>query len=82
MRWYTGIEIHPAAVIGRRLFIDHGTGVVIGETAEIGDDCTLYHGVTLGGTAWQKGKRRPTTRTPTCCCRRCRSQGVGSYLGG
>lgn len=60
VRWYTGIEIHPAAVIGRRLFIDHGTGVVIGETAEIGDDCTLYHGVTLGGTAWQKGKRHPT----------------------
>ncbi|QGU31933.1 serine O-acetyltransferase [Thermochromatium tepidum] len=59
-RLFTGIEIHPAAVIGRRLFIDHGMGVVIGETAVIGDDCTLYHGVTLGGTSWQKGKRHPT----------------------
>ncbi len=59
-RWFTGIEIHPAANIGRRFFIDHGMGVVIGETAEIGDDCTLYHGVTLGGTSWQKGKRHPT----------------------
>ncbi len=58
-RWFTGIEIHPGAVIGRRFFIDHGMGVVIGETAEIGDDCTLYHGVTLGGTTWQKGKRHP-----------------------
>jgi len=60
VRWYTGIEIHPGAVIGRRFFIDHGTGIVIGETAEIGDDVTLYHGVTLGGTAWKKGKRHPT----------------------
>jgi serine O-acetyltransferase len=59
-RWITGIEIHPGATIGHRLFIDHGMGVVIGETAEIGDDCTLYHGVTLGGTSWQKGKRHPT----------------------
>ena len=59
-RWFTGIEIHPGAVIGRRFFIDHGMGVVIGETAEIGDDCTLYHGVTLGGTSWNKGKRHPT----------------------
>ncbi len=59
-RWLTGIEIHPAAKIGRRFFIDHGMGVVIGETAEIGDDCTLYHGVTLGGTTWKKGKRHPT----------------------
>ncbi|WP_407276822.1 serine O-acetyltransferase [Halothiobacillus sp. DCM-1] len=59
-RWLTGIEIHPAARIGRRLFIDHGMGVVIGETAEIGDDCTLYHGVTLGGTQWSAGKRHPT----------------------
>lgn len=59
-RWLTGIEIHPAAKIGERFFIDHGMGVVIGETAEIGDDCTLYHGVTLGGTSWQKGKRHPT----------------------
>jgi len=59
-RWATGIEIHPGAKIGRRVFIDHGMGVVIGETAEIGDDCTLYHGVTLGGTTWKKGKRHPT----------------------
>jgi serine O-acetyltransferase len=59
-RLFTGIEIHPGAVIGRRFFIDHGMGVVIGETAVIGDDCTLYHGVTLGGTSWQKGKRHPT----------------------
>ena len=59
-RWLTGIEIHPGARIGRRFFIDHGMGVVIGETAVIGDDCTLYHGVTLGGTSWQKGKRHPT----------------------
>jgi len=59
-RWFTGIEIHPGAQIGRRFFIDHGMGVVIGETAEIGDDCTLYHGVTLGGTTWLKGKRHPT----------------------
>jgi serine O-acetyltransferase len=59
-RWVTGIEIHPGANIGRRLFIDHGMGVVIGETAEIGDDCTLYHGVTLGGVSWNKGKRHPT----------------------
>ncbi len=61
-RWLTGIEIHPGAKIGRRFFVDHGMGVVIGETAEIGDDCTLYHGVTLGGTTWQKGKRHPTLR--------------------
>lgn len=59
-RFLTGIEIHPGAQIGRRFFIDHGMGVVIGETAEIGDDCTLYHGVTLGGTSWQKIKRHPT----------------------
>ena len=59
-RWLTGIEIHPGATIGRRFFIDHGMGVVIGETAEIADDCTLYHGVTLGGTSWSKGKRHPT----------------------
>jgi serine O-acetyltransferase len=59
-RWATGIEVHPGATIGRRVFIDHGMGVVIGETAEIGDDCTLYHGVTLGGTSWKKGKRHPT----------------------
>lgn len=59
-RWVTGIEIHPGARIGRRVFIDHGMGVVIGETAEVGDDSTLYHGVTLGGTSWKKGKRHPT----------------------
>ncbi len=59
-RFLTGIEIHPGATIGRRVFIDHGMGVVIGETAEIGDECTLYHGVTLGGTSWNKGKRHPT----------------------
>jgi serine O-acetyltransferase len=59
-RWLTGIEIHPGATIGRRFFIDHGMGVVIGETSVIGDECTLYHGVTLGGTSWDKGKRHPT----------------------
>jgi serine O-acetyltransferase len=59
-RGLTGIEIHPGATIGKRFFIDHGMGVVIGETAIIGDDCTLYHGVTLGGTSWNKGKRHPT----------------------
>ena len=59
-RFLTGIEIHPGATLGKRLFIDHGMGVVIGETAEIGDDVTLYHGVTLGGTTWNKGKRHPT----------------------
>ncbi len=59
-RGLTGIEIHPGATIGRRFFIDHGMGVVIGETAEIGDDVTLYHGVTLGGTSWRQGKRHPT----------------------
>jgi serine O-acetyltransferase len=59
-RWLTGIEIHPGATIGPRFFIDHGMGVVIGETAEIGADVTLYHGVTLGGTSLNKGKRHPT----------------------
>lgn len=59
-RFLTGIEIHPGAQIGKRLFIDHGMGVVIGETAIIGDDCTLYHSVTLGGTSLEKGKRHPT----------------------
>jgi serine O-acetyltransferase len=59
-RWITGIEIHPGATLGRRFFIDHGMGVVIGETAEIGDDCTIYHSVTLGGTSWNAGKRHPT----------------------
>ncbi|WP_010498908.1 serine O-acetyltransferase [Paenibacillus elgii] len=59
-RFMTGIEIHPGAVIGRRFFIDHGMGVVIGETCEIGDDVLLYHGVTLGGTGKERGKRHPT----------------------
>jgi serine O-acetyltransferase len=59
-RWFTGIEIHPGAKIGRRLFIDHGMGVVIGETAEIGDDCLIYKGVVLGGTTLEKKKRHPT----------------------
>lgn len=61
-RFLTGIEIHPGASIGRRFFIDHGMGIVIGETAEIGDDCSIYHGVTLGGTSWNKGKRHPTLK--------------------
>jgi len=59
-RFFTNIDIHPGATIGQRFFIDHGAGVVIGETAEVGDDVTLYHGVTLGGTSWNKGKRHPT----------------------
>ena len=59
-RWLTGIEIHPGATIGRRFFIDHGMGVVIGETAEVGDDVMLYHGVTLGGRQRDRGKRHPT----------------------
>lgn len=59
-RFLTGVEIHPGARIGRRFFIDHGMGVVIGETSEIGDDCSIYHGVTLGGTTFEKGKRHPT----------------------
>lgn len=58
-RWWSNIDIHPGATIGRRFFIDHGAGVVIGETAVIGDDVTLYHGVTLGGTSWNKGRRHP-----------------------
>ncbi|MDO4435839.1 MAG: serine O-acetyltransferase [Cardiobacteriaceae bacterium] len=59
-RWLTGVEIHPAMRAGRRLFIDHGMGIVIGETAELGDDVSIYQGVTLGGTSWQQGKRHPT----------------------
>ena len=59
-RWFTGVEIHPGAVIGRRFFIDHGMGVVIGETSEVGDDVTFYHQVTLGGVSLEKGKRHPT----------------------
>lgn len=61
-RFITGIEIHPGAQLGRRVFIDHGMGVVIGETAIVGDDVTLYHGVTLGGTSWKAGKRHPTLK--------------------
>ena len=61
-RFLTGIEIHPGAVIGRRLFIDHGMRIVIGETSIIGDDCTIYHGVTLGGTGKEKKKRHPTLK--------------------
>ena len=61
-RFMTGIEIHPGACIGRRFFIDHGMGIVIGETSEIGDDVSIYHGVTLGGTTWKKGKRHPTIK--------------------
>jgi serine O-acetyltransferase len=61
-RFLTGVEIHPGAKIGRRFFIDHGTGVVIGETSEIGDDCVLFHNVTLGGTGKHRGKRHPTLR--------------------
>ncbi len=60
VRWLTGVEIHPGAQIGKRLFIDHGMGVVIGETAMVGDDVTIYQGVTLGGTGKEKGKRHPT----------------------
>jgi len=60
VRWLTGVEIHPGATLGKRFFIDHGMGIVIGETAEIGDDCTIYHSVTLGGTSWSAGKRHPT----------------------
>ncbi|MGF2614126.1 serine O-acetyltransferase [Rossellomorea vietnamensis] len=61
-RFFTGVEIHPGAVIGRRFFIDHGMGVVIGETCEIGDNVTIFQGVTLGGTGKEKGKRHPTIR--------------------
>lgn len=61
-RFLTGIEIHPGATIGKRLFIDHGTGIVIGETSIIGNDCTIYHGVTLGGTGKEKKKRHPTLK--------------------
>lgn len=63
VRMFTQIDIHPGAVLGRRFFIDHGCGVVIGETAEIGDDVTMYHGVTLGGTSWSGGKRHPTLKS-------------------
>jgi serine O-acetyltransferase len=60
VRSWTGVEIHPGATIGRRFFIDHGSGVVIGETADVGDDVTIFHGVTLGGTVWREVKRHPT----------------------
>jgi serine O-acetyltransferase len=63
VRMFTQIDIHPGAALGRRFFIDHGCGVVIGETAEIGDDVTMYHGVTLGGTSWSGGKRHPTLKS-------------------
>jgi serine O-acetyltransferase len=63
-RWLTGIEIHPGAVVGQRVFIDHGMGVVIGETAEVGDDCTIYQGVTLGGTSLRRGAKRHPTLEP------------------
>lgn len=59
-RWFTGVEIHPGAKLGRRVFIDHGMGIVIGETTEVGDDCLLYKGIVLGGTTLSKGKRHPT----------------------
>ena len=74
-RHRTGIEIHPGAKIGKRLVIDHGMGIVIGETAEIGDDCLIYHGVTLGGTGKDVGKRHPSTASRGCPigCRRCGS---------
>lgn len=61
-RFFTGIEIHPGATIGKRVFFDHGMGIVIGETAEIGDDCVIYHGVTLGGTSATRSKRHPTLK--------------------
>ena len=61
-RFFTGLEIHPGATIGKRVFFDHGMGIVIGETAEIGDDCVIYHGVTLGGTSATRSKRHPTLK--------------------
>ena len=67
-RFWTGIEIHPGAKIGRRLVIDHGMGIIIGETTEIGDDCLLYQGVTLGGTGKDQGKRHPTLTAPPWGC--------------
>src|SRR3982074_2366686 len=80
-RMLTGIEIHPGARIGQRLFIDHGMGVVIGETAEIGDDCTIYQGVTLGGTSLAKGaKRHPTLGRGVIVG--AHSQGLGGFTVG
>ena len=75
-RFFTGIEIHPGAQIGRRFFIDHGMGVVIGETSEIKDDVTLYHGVTLGGVSLEKGKRHPTIEDGVCDRRGSQSAGA------
>ena len=72
-RFFTGIEIHPGANIGRRFFIDHGMGVVIGETCEIGDNVTIYQGVTLGGTGKEKGKRHPTIKDNALNCNRSKS---------
>jgi serine O-acetyltransferase len=74
-RFFTGIEIHPGAKIGNRLFIDHGMGIVIGETAEVGNDCTIYHQVTLGGTGKDKNKRHPTIGNNVMC-------GAGSRILG
>ena len=79
-RFWTGIEIHPGATIGRRLVIDHGMGIVIGETAEVGDDCLIYHGVTLGGTGKDQGKRHPTIGNNVLIS--CGGQGAGALQGG
>ena len=81
-RFFTQVEIHPGATIGRRLFIDHGAGIVIGETAEIGDDVTIYQGVTLGGTGKEKGKRHPTIKKGVILSAGCKVLGgftVGEY---
>src|SRR5271157_6022564 len=74
MRWLTGIEIHPGATLGNDFFIDHGMGVVIGETAEVGNNVTLYHGVTLGGTSLNKVKRHPTRSEERRVGKECRSR--------
>ena len=81
-KMWTGIEIHPGAIIGRRLVIDHGTGIVIGETAEIGDDCLLYQGVTLGGTGKDVGKRHPTlgNNVMARCARQIRRSSCRPYI--
>ena len=79
-RFLTGIEIHPGATIGKGLFIDHGSGVVIGETAEIGDNVTLYQGVTLGGTGKEKGKRHPTIKNNAVVA--CGAKVLGSFTVG
>ena len=80
VRLFTGIEIHPGCKIGKRLFIDHGQGVVIGETSIIGDDCTIYHGVTLGGRSFKKGKRHPTIKNN--CVIGCHAQIIGDITIG